>query len=34
MKRDSAKPAVTAVTAKATVFYIIGKKINLGGGYI
>lgn len=37
MKRDSAKPAVTAVTAvtaKATVFNIIGKKINLGGGYI
>jgi hypothetical protein len=40
MKRDSANPEVTAVTAvtavkaKVTVFNIIGKKNNLGGWYI
>jgi hypothetical protein len=34
MKRDSANPEVTAVKPKATVFNIIGKKINLGGRYI
>jgi hypothetical protein len=37
MKRDSTKPevtAVTAVTARVTVFNTIEKKNNLRGGYL